>query len=136
MSENKEFEFRVIDFAAPARVPIIEENLLINTRTPWVYYGPANLAPQELIRLYNSSPTHRAAITSKWYATRGETITIVNGDSMRLEMVNSLGDKMYDLWSKACLDFILYGAFALNIVWRKDRDNALLSAVELLQTYK
>ncbi len=58
---------KVFDFA-PARVPIIEENLIINTRTPWVYYGVANLAPQELIRLYNTSPTHRAAANSKWYA--------------------------------------------------------------------
>ena len=122
MSEKKEFEFKVLDFASIARVPIIEENLIINTRTPWVYYGPANLAPQELIRLYNSSPTHRAAITSKWYATRGEEISLKSAENSRLEMVNSIGDKVYDLWSKACLDFILYGAFALNVVWRKDRE--------------
>ena len=58
---------RVFEFGIPARVPIIEENLLINTRNPWVSYGITNLAPQELIRLYNSSPTHRACIQSKWF---------------------------------------------------------------------
>ena len=52
---------KVFNFTT-AQVPIIEENLIINTRTPWVYYGIANMAPQELIRLYNSSPTHRAAV--------------------------------------------------------------------------
>lgn len=112
---------QVFDFAT-ARVPLIEENLIINTRTPWVFYGPANLAPQELIRLYNTSPTHRAAITSKWYATRGESISLKLGDNTRLMMANNLGDGVYDIWNKACLDFILYGGFAINIVWRKDRE--------------
>lgn len=112
---------KVFEFAT-ANVPIIEENLIINTRTPWVYYGVANLAPQELIRLYNSSPTHRASIQSKWYGVRGEEITLKSGENDRLVMSNSLGEPMYDLWSKCALDFILYGAFALNIVWRKDRD--------------
>jgi hypothetical protein len=122
MSEEKKmFDLKVFDFGAAAHVPLIEENLLINQRSPWVYYGPANLAPQELIRLYNSSPTHRACVTSKWYAARGEEITLKSGENLRLQMVNSAGDKMYDLWSKLMLDFILYGGFALNIVWRKDR---------------
>jgi hypothetical protein len=122
MSEEKKmFDLKVFDFGAAAHVPLIEENLLINQRSPWVYYGPANLAPQELIRLYNSSPTHRACVTSKWYAARGEEITLKSGEDFRLQMVNSAGDKMYDLWSKLMLDFILYGGFALNIVWRKDR---------------
>jgi hypothetical protein len=120
IKQNKDF-LQVFDFAT-ARVPLIEENLIINTRTPWVYYGVANLAPQELIRLYNTSPTHRAAITSKWYGTRGESISLKLADNQRLLMANSLGDKVYDIWDKACLDFILYGGFAINIVWRKDRD--------------
>lgn len=120
IKQNKDF-LQVFDFAT-AKVPLIEENLIINTRTPWVYYGVANLAPQELIRLYNTSPTHRAAITSKWYGTRGESISLKLADDQRLLMANSLGDKVYDIWDKACLDFILYGGFAINVVWRKDRD--------------
>ena len=120
IKKNNDF-LQVFDFAT-ARVPLIEENLIINTRTPWVFFGVANLAPQELIRLYNTSPTHRAAITSKWYGTRGESISLKLGDSNRLLMANSLGSSIYDLWDKACLDFILYGGFAINIVWRKDRD--------------
>lgn len=110
---------RVFNFQT-ANVPIIEENLIINTRTPWVFYGIANLAPQELIRLYNSSPTHRASITSKWYGVRGEDLILVEKE--RGLMVNSLGDTLYDIWNKATLDFILYGGFALNIVWKKDRE--------------
>jgi hypothetical protein len=120
IKNSKDF-LQVFDFAT-AKVPLIEENLIINTRTPWVYYGVANLAPQELIRLYNTSPTHRAAITSKWYGVRGESISLKLGDNGRLMMANSLGDNVYDIWDKACLDFILYGGFAINVVWRKDRD--------------
>ena len=120
IKKNNDF-LQVFDFAT-ARVPLIEENLIINTRTPWVWYGVANLAPQELIRLYNTSPTHRAAITSKWYGTRGESISLKLGDNGRLMMANRLGDNLYDIWDKACLDYILYGGFAINIVWRKDRD--------------
>jgi hypothetical protein len=123
MSEElKKDNFLKVFEMAQANVPIIEENLIINTRTPWVYYGPNNLAPQELIRLYNSSPTHRAAIMSKWFGVRGESISLKNGDDQRLLMANSIGESVYDIWQKATLDFILYGAVSLNIVWRKDRD--------------
>lgn len=125
MSENTNNKFedvlKVFDFAS-ARVPIIEENLIVNNRVPWVFYGIANLAPQELIRLYNSSPTHRASITSKWYGVRGQDMKLSTGEDTRLIMVNSQGDSLYDIWQKATLDFILYGAFALNIVWKRDRD--------------
>ena len=113
--------FKVFDFAQ-AMVPIIEEQPGYNTRTPYVFYGIANLAPQELIRLYNSSPTHRASIMSKWYGVRGEEISLKDGDNSRLMMVNSLGDSLYDIWNKCTLDFILYGAFAINIVYKRDRD--------------
>lgn len=118
VSEN----LKVFEFGIPARVPIIEENLLINTRVPFVYYGITNLAPQELIRLYNSSPTHRACIQSKWYGVRGQKLIVEAGKEQRTLMVNSLGDTLYDIWNKCALDFILYGGFALNIVWKKDRD--------------
>jgi hypothetical protein len=119
--QNKEDLFRVFNFAV-AQVPIIEEQIQLNARTPWIYYGIANMAPQELIRLYNSSPTHRACVMSKWYGVRGESISLKGGDDKRLQMANSKGDSIYDLWNKATLDFILYGAFATNIVWRRDRD--------------
>ena len=123
MEEQKINEdlFRVFS-GVQARVPIIEEQPGYNTRTPWVYYGPSNLAPQELIRLYNSSPTHRASVMSKWYGVRGEEISLKDGDNSRLMMANSLGDSIYDIWNKCTLDFILYGAFSLNIVWKRDRD--------------
>lgn len=123
MEEQKINEdlFRVFS-GVQARVPIIEEQPGYNTRTPWVFYGPSNLAPQELIRLYNSSPTHRASVMSKWYGVRGEEISLKDGDNNRLQMVNSLGESLYDIWNKSCLDFILYGAFSLNIVYRRDRD--------------
>lgn len=123
MDEQKlpEDLLRVFNFAV-AKVPIIEENDAVNTRTPWVYYGIANLAPQEIIRLYNTSPTNRACIMSKWFGIRGEEITLKDGDNNRLLMVNSMGESVYDIWMKCTLDFILYNAFSLNIVHRRDRD--------------
>lgn len=123
MEEQKINEdlFRVFS-GVQARVPIIEEQPGYNNRTPWVFYGPSNLAPQELIRLYNSSPTHRASIMSKWFGVRGEELSLKDGDNGRLMMANSLGESVYDIWNKACLDFILYGSFSLNIVYRRDRD--------------
>ena len=123
MEEQKQPDelFKVFNFMT-AKVPIIEEQNNLNQRTPWIFYGVSNLAPQELIRLYNSSPTHRASIMSKWYGVRGEDMTLKGGDNSRLQMANSLGDSVYDIWNKCVLDFILYGAFSVNIVWRRDRD--------------
>jgi hypothetical protein len=119
--EEQKNNLYIHDFQV-ARVPIIEEQTGLNHRTPWVFYGISNLAPQELIRLYNSSPTHRASIMSKWYATRGESISLKDGDNGRLQMANSLGDSVFDIWNKCVLDFILYGAFSINIVHRRDRE--------------
>ena len=95
MDEQKlpEDLLRVFNFAV-ARVPIIEENDAINTRTPWVYYGISNLAPQEIIRLYNTSPTNRACIMSKWFGIRGEEMSLKDGDNNRLLMVNSMGESV------------------------------------------
>jgi hypothetical protein len=123
MEEQKINEdlFRVFS-GVQARVPIIEEQPGYNNRTPWVYYGPSNLAPQELIRLYNSSPTHRAAIISKWYGVKGEEMSLKDGDDSRLMMANSLGESIFDIWNKCTLDFILYGSFSINILYRRDRD--------------
>jgi hypothetical protein len=123
MEEQKINEdlFRVFS-GVQARVPIIEEQPGYNFRTPWVFYGPSNLAPQELIRLYNSSPTHRASVMSKWYGVRGEELSLKDGDNSRLMMANSLGDSIFDIWNKCTLDFILYGSFSINIVYKNDRD--------------
>jgi hypothetical protein len=104
-----------------ARVPIIEEQLQMNNRNPWINYGIANLAPQELIRLYSSAPTHRACITSKHYGVRGESISLKDGDNGRLLMANQLGEDLYSIWDRCILDFLNYGAFSLNIVWKNDR---------------
>lgn len=115
--------FEVFDFGGQARTPIIEEQLFLNTRTPWIYWGIANLAPQELIKLYNSAPTHRACLYSKWLNVRGKGITLEDGDDQRLMMANSLGDTIYDIYYKCSLDFLLFGSFSLNVVWKNDRDN-------------
>lgn len=114
--------FKIFEFAQAARVPIIEEQPGYNNRTPWVFYGIANQAPQEIIRLYNSSPTHRAACMMKWYNVRGESISLKDGDNSRLMMANSIGDSIYDIWNKCALDFILYGCVSINVVFKRDRD--------------
>jgi hypothetical protein len=61
-------------------------------------------------------------INLKLQSQRGKSITIKDGDNTRLEMANSLGDNVFDIWNKCMLDFILYGSFSLNLVFRKDRD--------------
>jgi hypothetical protein len=59
---------------------------------------------------------------SKWFGVRGEELSLEDGDNGRLMMANSLGESIFDIWNKCVLDFILYGAFSINIVYRRDRD--------------
>jgi hypothetical protein len=59
---------------------------------------------------------------SKWYGVRGEELSLKDGDNSRLMMANSLGDSIFDIWNKCTLDFILYGSFSINIVYKNDRD--------------
>ena len=101
----------------------------------WIEYGAANgdwrnLYPQFLIDLYYSSSITAAIVNSTAEMIAGENLIISDEDDRDLEArvkhqnfmdrANS-SESLHEVLKKVAFDFKLQGAFALNVVWSKDR---------------
>ncbi len=82
----------------------------------YMYYGAKNLFPQELIRLYDTSAIHHTCIDAIKDGIIGDGIEII-GD----EYANQKGETIEDVFQKISLDYTLFNAYCLNVVWSKDR---------------
>lgn len=81
----------------------------------WMQFGNDNLFPQELIKLYDSSAMNHACIDAIKDGIVGEGI-VEWGE----EYINTDGETINEVFDKIALDYILYGAYALNLVWNKE----------------
>ena len=101
----------------------------------WISYGDANgewanLYPQFLIDLYYSSSISAAIINATADMINGKDIIIDDEDDRDLEARVKLqhfmdransNETLHEVLKKVAFDFKLQGAYALNIVWSKDR---------------
>ena len=101
----------------------------------WIEYGDANgdwrnLYPQFLIDLYYSSSITAAIVNSTAEMIAGENLIIEDEDDRELEARVKLqnfmdransNESLHEVLKKVAFDFKLQGAFALNVVWSKDR---------------
>ena len=109
--------------------PIVSE---VNGRN-WIEYGTEewrNLYPQFLIDLYYSSSISSAIINATSEMIAGENLIIEDDEDRDLEARVKLqnfmdrangNESLHEVLKKVAFDFKLFGAFALNIVWSKDR---------------
>jgi len=116
MSELKKFQLSKIDFKM-ASFPIFSEVL---GRSPWVFYGANNMLPQYFINLYDNCAIHKAIIKSKVNQILGDSVYSDNNPEAAIALVNG-EENIVDVMRKCSLDFMLFGGFALNIIWSKDR---------------
>ena len=84
----------------------------------WVDFGSNNLYPDLLIELYNNSAMHHTAVEAKSDAVYGDGIKQF-GD----EIVNQEGETMNEVFEKVAKDYILFGGFAMNVVWNRAGDS-------------
>ena len=101
----------------------------------WIEYGDANgdwrnLYPQFIIDLYYSSSITAAIVNSTAEMIAGENLIIEDEDERDLEARVKLqnfmdrangNESLHEVLKKVSFDFKLQGAFALNVVWSKDR---------------
>jgi len=101
----------------------------------WIEYGDANgewrnLYPQFLIDLYYSSSITAAIVNATAEMISGEDVVITDEDDRdeesRVKLQNFMNnansnETLHEVLKKVAFDFKLQGAFALNIVWSKDR---------------
>ena len=116
MSEIKKSEFKTIKFDK-ASLPIFSEVL---QRYPWVFYGEDNLLPQYFIELFDNCAIHKAVIISKVNQIMGDGVVSLNNPMASVNLINPT-ENVSDVMRKCALDFMLFGGFALNVIWSKDR---------------
>ena len=97
-------------FAAPA-LPVIKE---IRNKD-YMYYGEANLFPQRLIELYDSSAMHQTCAQAVKDGIYGEGLDLI-GD----EYINQKGETIDEIFEKITLDYTLFQGYALNVIWNKE----------------
>ena len=99
----------------------------------WIEFGTKdwkNLYPQFIIDLYYSSSISAAIINATAEMISGENLIIEDEDDRDLEARTKLqhfmdransNESLHEVLKKVAFDFKLQGAFALNVVWSKDR---------------
>ena len=99
----------------------------------YIEYGTEdwrNLYPQFLIDLYYSSSTHAAIINQTAEIIAGEDLVAKEEDAINLETYVKLkkflrhansNESLHQVIKKVAFDFKLQGAYALHIVWNRER---------------
>ena len=83
----------------------------------WVMFGDDNLYPQRLIELYQSSAINHTAINAKVAGVVGEGFKVY-GETV----VNEKGQTLNDIFRNITMDYMVYGGYAINIVWNRKGD--------------
>lgn len=116
--EKKKYNLTKINLAS-VNIPTMYESF---NRTPWVNYGEDNQYPQYLIHQYNNCAIHKAVISAKRELTCGDGLVCINEPLAVVTPVNG-NENIEEIFRKATLDYILFGGFALNVIWSKDRES-------------
>lgn len=100
-----------------ASTPVFSEVL---TRYPWVSWGESNLMPNYLLDQYNNCAIHKAVILSKLNQILGDGIVSLNNPMSVVHLVNGK-ENIEEIIRKCTLDFLVFGAFAVQVIWSNDR---------------
>jgi hypothetical protein len=115
--ENKKHKFSIIPKYAEYMYP--DGMMFEDDKGDIVYYGVDNKFPQLLIELYRKSSVHATCVNAKHQAIVGQGLTGV--DESILSIANKEGETWNDIFNKIALDRVLYGGFALELIWSNDR---------------
>lgn len=119
MNSNK---IQTMEFSKIVLPQFVEK---VNEQKRWVDFGADNLFPEYLKSLINKSPLHSSIVTQKarMIGGYGFNKTALDIKTM-LFLKNIKGDYDLDeLLYRISYDLEIYGSFALNIVWSKDRES-------------
>ena len=117
--ENKKNMLKRLDFTQQPFLPIFNE---VVQKQDWVFYGEDNLMPLYLISRYNNSAIHKAIVTAKQHQILGDGLVSLNNPMATVNLINNK-ENVYDVFKKCALDYVLFGGFALNVIWSRDRQS-------------
>jgi len=118
MSEKIKYKLGKLNFRQEPFLPIFSESF---DRRPFVLFGYDNQMPQYLISRYQNCAIHKAIVNSKVNQIMGDGIVSLNNPMASINLINPK-ENVYDVMKKCALDLVLFGGYALNIVWSRDRE--------------
>ena len=113
---DKQFKFQTLNRVESDRQFPTERN-----QKGFIQYGIYNDFPEYLIYLFNNSAINNTAIHATVEAIVGEGL--ICDKSHLLDQANSEGESWNDIFKKTSLDYKLYGGFAWEVIWSKDRSS-------------
>ena len=122
--ENKKFNFSAIKRKEEfAKTGFDRETNPYRDDSPdcpkYMKFGADNQYPEYLISLYNQSSTHASCINSIVQAITGDGLVCDEEDY--LKRANRDGESWNDIYNKVALDYKLFGGYALEIIYSRDR---------------
>ena len=119
MEENKNVQLHVHNFNSQT-APQYTERV---TRAGYVSYGEDNLYPDYLISLMNCSAKHNAILKRKSQMIAGNGWSYDGLDAAAINLILNPYNEMdlNDIAFRSSYDLELFGAFALEIIYSKDR---------------
>ena len=85
----------------------------------YISFGADNGFPNKLIDLMNYSSIHGTCVNATVDSIIGNGLTTTNPET--LDFANFEGESWNDIFKKVAKDLKLFGGFALEIIWSKDR---------------
>lgn len=116
MSENKKYTFKTIARGSDtnARISLVERKNQF-----FISFGADNGFPNKLIDLVNYSSIHGTCVNATVEAIVGNGLTSDQPET--LDFANFEGESWNDVFKKVAKDLKLFGGFALEVIWSKDR---------------
>jgi hypothetical protein len=119
-NKNEILTFDKMEFAK-YEAPQFREK--IDKQKDWVKFGDDNQFPEYLKTLISKSPRHAAIIKKKAMLIGGRGFNTTNLEMRTMTFLKNFNDEfdLDEILYKISFDLELYGGFALNIIWSKDR---------------
>ena len=117
--EKQKYQLGKVNFTQEPLLPVFSE---VFQRYPWVMYGDNNQMPAYLISRYNNCAIHKAIVISKREQIMGDGLVSLNNPMATINLINNK-ENVSDVMRKCALDLILFGGYALNVIWSRDRKN-------------
>ncbi len=100
-------------------LPVVKEN---KASGGYLTYGEENDYPNYLLNLFANSALHAAIVSGKVDYVIGNGLASESGNTKIqafIEKCNSKGDSLNDVFRKCCYDYMIFGGFALQVVYQK-----------------
>jgi hypothetical protein len=120
MEEKNKYQLKKVKFYN-ATLPTISE---IFGNKDWVFYGQGNTYPNFLIDVYNNSAIHKSIVQAKVSQIVGDGLYCETNPMATINLVNKK-ENIQDVYEKCALDLVLFGGYAVNVVWKRDRSEGI-----------